>query len=84
MNFECKVEADAENLFKQAKFYTANILLNAEEEIDGIFGNKYAEKHPELVIAYLQAVQKDFHTAVLLETVQKIAEVLEEKLNDSK
>jgi hypothetical protein len=48
-------------------------IYSAKREIDKIFGNGYAAKHPELVIAFMDACVRDYDTASrLVETRAKL------------
>lgn len=49
----------AETLMRQASMTAAEWLRIAVEEIDIIFGQGYAAKHPELVSGFIQAAALD-------------------------
>ena len=70
------VEASAETLMHQAH-KTANVyLINAVYDVDYIFHKGYAEKHPELIAAYMQAATIDFSVAMTFKALNPIAEAL--------
>ena len=51
-------------------------LINAVYDIDYIFHKGYAEKHPELIAAYMQAATIDFSVAMTFKALNPIAEAL--------
>ncbi|ASA53866.1 hypothetical protein GX95_04010 [Salmonella enterica subsp. enterica serovar Minnesota] len=63
----------ASDIERQAVNTAAYWMERAIHEINGLFGNGYAEKHPELVAAFMQTAARD-ETAMGL---RGIAEALE-------
>ncbi|WP_337049365.1 hypothetical protein [Serratia fonticola] len=63
----------AETLMKQAGYTASHWMEQAIHEIDGLFGNGHASKHPELVVGFMQAAAIDQASMYL----RSIAEALE-------
>jgi hypothetical protein len=57
------VEASFDTLLTQASDTAATYMRAAQREVDAQFGAGYAAKHPELVIAFMQAASSDFNTS---------------------
>ncbi len=57
------VTASFEELLSQATDTTATYMRRAQREIDDQFGDGYAAKHPELIVAFMQTAASDFNTA---------------------
>jgi len=71
-----EVTADAGTLMRQAG-ETAGVYLHAaKEEIDMLFGDGYAVRHPELIGAFIQAAALDFQAAQINIAAQLIADAL--------
>ena len=68
------ISADAATLMNQAVMTAKTYLIGAKTEIDDVFGDGYAESHPELVAAFLGACRADFGTAVSAAVTQDAAE----------
>lgn len=63
---------DSETLMRQAHL-TADVYMRAAaERIDVLFGEKFSDKHPELVAAFMKTAAQDFHTAAMLSGFQKL------------
>lgn len=69
------IEADAQTLMRQAHLTAHDYLVNAQIDIDQIFGDGYAREHPELIAAYMRTAAQDLHTAI---TAKEIGEALRE------
>ena len=50
----------ADTLMRQAAYTASHYMCSAKEDIDRHFGEGYAEDHPELVGAYINAATLDF------------------------
>ena len=57
--------ADPTTLLRQAPMTAEHYMLEAADSIDRRFGRGYAEKHPELIAAFMQTSAIDFATATL-------------------
>ena len=65
----CEVElSSGENVMRDARNTTKAYLIDAESDINDMFGKGFAEEHPELVGAYIQAA-----TQVEASSMQKMA-----------
>jgi hypothetical protein len=53
-----------DNLLRQAHMTAHDYMMYAKSDIDELFGNDFAAKHPELVAAYMQVAARDFDTAM--------------------
>lgn len=51
-----------EKLWRQSMMTAQDMMSHAKEDIDKIFGDGYAVKHPELVVAYMNAANYDLRT----------------------
>ena len=69
-----RVEADAHTLMRQAWMTADDYMRNAAECIDTLFGDGYAEKHPELIGIFMQTAARDFHTAMMKAGMDGIAD----------
>ena len=69
-----RIDADAGTLMMQAVMTAKTYLIGAKREIDEVFGDGYAESHPQLVAAFLSACKADFGTAVTGAVTQDAAE----------
>jgi len=70
------ISADAGTLMNQAVMTAKTYLIGAKKEIDDVFGDGYAEAHPELVSAFLRTCAADFGAAVAGAIAQDTAESL--------
>lgn len=57
------VEASFDTLLSQANDTAVTYMRAALREIDAQFGEGYAAKHPELVIAFMRTAASDFNTS---------------------
>lgn len=64
------VTADYETLMRQAPMTVSVYLRGAVHNIDQLFGDGYAAKHPDLVSAFISACSADFHSGMLALIVQ--------------
>jgi len=72
MDFDShRITAGYNTLIDQAVSTTKLNMNYACEEIDKTFGTGFANKHPELVIAFMQEVSKDFRNAIILKFEQE-------------
>ena len=76
------VSADAATLMKQAHMTANEYFVYAVDYIDKVFGEGYAEKHPELVAKFMEVAAIDFMTASITAGIEGVAESLE-KIADS-
>lgn len=78
-----KITASFDLLLHQAPMTIHDHLIHAVEAIDKVFYEGYAEKHPELVSAFITAAASDFNTSstmkVIGDALERITEVLESK-----
>lgn len=51
-----------EDYMRQACHTAHDYMLRAVKDIDAIFGNDYAAKHPDLVGQYIRTAAQDYHT----------------------
>lgn len=66
-----------DDYLRQAGLTAHDYMIYAVRDIEAIFGKGYAEKHPELVGAYIRTCAADFHTAILTqESLPAISEAL--------
>ncbi len=71
------VSADAATLMRQAHMTADEYFRNAVRYIDDVFGEGYAEKHPELVAKFMEVAAIDFMTASITAGIEGVAESLE-------
>ena len=75
------VEASFDTLMLQAPDTVAGYLRSAVNEIDSVFSKGYAEKHPELVAAFIGAAASDFNASATAKVVgaalRRVAEAIE-------
>lgn len=72
-----RVTADGDELLKQASMTADEYFSKACVRIDKQFGNGYAEKHPELIAAFMQTAARDLHTSMTASALQDIAEAIQ-------
>lgn len=74
--------ADWDTLLNQAWKTADTYMAHGRRCIDETFGEGYAEKHPELLAAFMNTSVRDFHTAAVIkvtgEAVESFAHRLEE------
>jgi ABC-type taurine transport system substrate-binding protein len=75
------ITADYGTLVGQASKTVSDYLWDAKDSIDKVFGKGYAEKHPELVAAFIKASADDFNTAVLAVAIQEASDKVESALH---
>lgn len=63
----------AEFLMRQASMTAQFYMLKAKADIDEMFGNGYAAKHPELVAAYMQTAARDFQAMIAYNQQEEIS-----------
>ena len=68
------ITASAEDLMRQASMTANEYFLKVVGYIDERFGEDYAEEHPELVIAMINASTADFTTASYVVAIQEAVE----------
>lgn len=68
----------AEDLMRQATTTAQFYMLRAVTDIDELFGKGFAGRNPALVGAYMQAAATDFTACYLVQSVDKLAERLDE------
>jgi hypothetical protein len=70
-----------DDLMHQASMTAHDYFINACKVIDDKFGDGYAEKHPELISAFMQTAASDFNTCaytkILSESAREITESIE-------
>ena len=67
---------DPATLFKQAPMTAHDYMLAAKRDIDELFGQGYAIKHPELVAAYIQTCALDYGMSLIASKIDDIASSL--------
>lgn len=67
----------AHALMEQAPETASYFLSAAIKKIDGKFENGYAEKHPELIAAFVAACASDFNTSMTVSALQDIADAID-------
>lgn len=72
-----KITASAETLLRQASMTAADYLRAAVRELDSVFGEGYAQQHPELVAAFMRTAAQDYHTAVSASVQQDLVDALD-------
>ena len=68
------IEANNETLLSQAPMTADTYLRSALACIDEQLGDDYAEKHPELVAALIQASAMDYGAAIIARAIETLAE----------
>lgn len=76
------ITASFDTLLKQAPMTAHSYMLNARKDIDEMFGDGYAAKHPELMAAYMNAAAIDLHGAVLGKLIPPALESIAEAIRD--
>lgn len=77
-----RITCDTTTLMRQAHITSSTYLSMAKSDIDSEFGHGYAMKHPELVVAFMNTAAMDFHSAMVRESAQDIAETIERIYED--
>ena len=70
------IESGNTQLFQQAPMAADSYMRQAVKCIDQLFGKGYAEKHPELVAAFIQTSAIDMGTAVIARAVESLKDPL--------
>jgi hypothetical protein len=71
-----RIEADDENLMKQAPMTASLYLSEARRSIDEAFGAGHAQKNPDLVIGFIRACTMDFMTAQIRIASENISDAI--------
>jgi hypothetical protein len=61
---EHPITISSDDLMRQAQMTAHDYMLGASTDIDRVFGEGVARKHPELVAAYIQTAALDFGAAI--------------------
>ena len=72
------ITASYETLMRQAPQTVETYLMEGVNIINRQYGSQYAERHPELVAAFIQACAMDFGTAILAKAIENHSEILSE------
>ena len=56
----------ANDAIRQAPITAAHYMKHGQREIDALFGDGYAAKHPELLIAFMDICERDFSFAIMV------------------
>lgn len=67
------IQTDAGNLLRQASMTVNTYLIEGIKSIDEQFGEGYAEKHPELLCAFIKACAIDFNTSMRVAVTENSA-----------
>ena len=65
-----KITASSKELMDQAPMTAHTYFHQAIKSIDEKFGTGYAQKHPELVGAFIQTAAYDFQASVIAQAIQ--------------
>lgn len=65
-----RITASAETLMTQASMTARSYFLAAIKMIDDEFGAGYAQEHPQLIAALVQAAGADYNTASAVQAFQ--------------
>lgn len=70
--------AEPKNLFRQAPFTAEEYMLDAIKAIDNRFGKGAAQKHPELIGAFMKTAASDFNTMMMYKALEQVSLALSE------
>jgi hypothetical protein len=56
----------AEDYMRQAHMTAHEYMMHGKRDIDEMFGDGFAKKHPELLGAYMQTAARDYDTSIRL------------------
>lgn len=76
------ITATYETLMRQASMTANEYLLAAVSSIDDQFQDGYAQKHPDLVAAFMQVCASDFATTAMSVAIQEAASEIAQALQD--
>lgn len=74
------ITASYDTLLKQAPMTADEYLRAAVRSIDEQFEKGYAQKHPELIAAFMQACANDLATSTLVIAIQEAASEIAQAL----
>jgi hypothetical protein len=66
------IEAGNATLMRQAQMTAQTYMSQAIEDIDELFGDGYAKKHPELIVGYMQTAAIDLGTAIIARAIEYV------------
>jgi hypothetical protein len=75
--------ADGNTLLRQAKLTAEEYFNAAVNSIDHSFGDGYAEKHPELIAAFMQVAASDMNYCTLAKAQSECVEYLADKIESA-
>jgi hypothetical protein len=64
------IEIGFDALMRQATMTAHDYMRDSVENIDKLFGEGYAKKHPELVVGYMRTAAADLGAAILAQQVR--------------
>jgi hypothetical protein len=76
------IQASPESLLRQAKFTAQEYMVDAITEIDALFGEGYAKKHPSLVAGYMNTAALDFASSIQCKSTEEALELIATSLSD--
>lgn len=76
-----EIDQDSHAIMLDASETAKHYLYRAVDEIDKKFQKGYAEKHPELVAAFIRAAATDFATAMSLKAAEDLVTSID-RLNE--
>ena len=69
------------NLFHQAPATINTYLIEGVSYIDKIFGDGYAEKHPELLGDFIKACAMDFNSTIRVKAIEQAADKISSSID---
>jgi hypothetical protein len=63
-------------LARQASMLAHDFAMNAQFDLDGIFGAGFAKRHPEVIGAYMQTAALNFTAGLLADKIEDLHESL--------
>jgi hypothetical protein len=81
MSSSTGIEADFDQLMRQAPETVEIYLFEAQTKIDKVFGAGYAKEHPELVGAFIQAASVDFQASSISKVIGEALHEIANSIN---
>lgn len=82
MSSRDEITASWDDLQRQAGHSAGYWMAEAVKSIDIVFGEGYAENHPDLIVALVCASQRDFAAVTLHKVLQRAAQTVAEAIEN--
>jgi hypothetical protein len=72
-----RIELSDHGIFEQSPKSASDLLRNAIQEIDRVFGSGYAQNNPDLVGSFMAAASMDYAVGIIAKRLERISDRLD-------